>query len=67
MTFLDLHSRSRNNDVFTETVKNKSMKKKPRSSWDSQPRPEYYSDGLTIKPLGPLAEELKISYISSIV
>ena len=39
----------------------------PESSWDSNPRPsEYYSDALTIKPLGPLAEEQETSYISSI-
>ena len=43
------------------------MGKSPVSSWDSNPRPsEYWSDVLNIKPLGPLAEERKTSYISSI-
>ena len=56
------------NDVFGKRVRNKSTEKNLGSSWDSNPRPsEYYSDALTIKPLGPLAEERKTSYISSIV
>ena len=43
------------------------QKKNPGSSWDSSPTPsEYQSDALTIRPLGPLAEEQKTCYISSI-
>ena len=55
----------RNIDVFGERVRNKSTEK----NWDpaSNPRPsEYQSDDLTIKPLGPLTEEQKTSYIISI-
>ena len=45
----------------------KSTDKNLGSSWDSNPRPsDYLSDTLTIKPLGPLAEEWKTSYISGI-
>ena len=41
--------------------------KSPEFSWDSNPRPsDYWSDALTTKPLGPLAEEWKTSYIDSI-
>ena len=47
-----------NYDVCIERARNKSMEKNPGSSWGSNPRPsEYQSDALTIKPLGPLAEE----------
>ena len=45
---------------------NKSTEKNTGSSWDSNTRPsEYSSDALTIKPLGPLAEKRKTSYIKS--
>ena len=49
---------------FAERVRNISMEKVPGNS---NPTPsEYQSDALTIKPLGPLAEERITSYISSI-
>ena len=37
------------------------------AAWDSNPRSSEYSDTLTTKPLGPLAEEWETSYISSII
>ena len=49
-------------DVFVERVRNKSTEKNPGSSWDSNARSsEYWSNALTIKPLGPLVEEWKTS------
>ena len=55
-----------NNDVFSESA-SKSTGKNSGSSWDLSPKPsEYYSDEEYHKPLGPLAEERRTSYISSI-
>ena len=56
-----------NNDVFAEIVRNESMEKKNLGSrLDLNQRPsEYQSHALTIKLLGPLADEQKTSYISS--
>ena len=54
----------RNTDASGERVRNKSMEK----NWDPAgiQTQEYQSDALTIKPLGPLTEERKTSYIISI-
>ena len=55
-----------NNDVFAEIVRNASMEQNVGSRLDLNQRPsEYQSHALTIKSLGPLADEQKTSYISS--